>query len=182
MIRTKSEGKELLKLSNTTVIGIDPDMRKSGVAYIDADGKIIDMESLGVSDIVAMVRSFGGHIIFAIEDVNKHGAIYQHNRKGSRATQARIAQNVGMVKAAGTMIAELIEDSTGRPPILAPLGLGAQVKRNAKLFNQLTGWKGKSNEDTRDAACIGRWVASQLRAGWTVDEKTGQLVRPLNKK
>lgn len=177
-----SEPSLVNRWSNTKVIGIDPDMRKSGVAYIDADGRIIDMESLGIAEIVAIARSFGDHIVFAIEDVNKHGAIYQHNRKGSRAAQARIAQNVGMVKAAGTMIAELIEGSTGRPPILAPLGLGAQVKRNAKLFNQLTGWDGKSNEDTRDAACIGRWVASQLRAGWTVDEKTGQLVRPLNKK
>lgn len=166
------------RLSDTKVIGIDPDMRKSGVAYIAEDGVIIDMESLGISDIVAMVRAFGDRVIYAIEDVNKHGTIYQHNRKGSQSVRARIAQNVGMVKAAGSMIAELIEDATGRPPILAPLGIGKQVKRSAKLFNQLTGWQGRSNEDTRDAACIGRWVAAQLRSGYVVDEDTGQLTAP----
>lgn len=163
------------------IIGIDPDARKSGVAIIQPSGSIVELQSMTVSEVITLAKDMKKSV-FAIEDVNKHGAIYQHNRKGSQGVQARIAQNVGMVKAAGTMIAELIEDYTGRPPILAPLGLGAQAKRNAKLFNQLTGWEGKSNEDTRDAACIGRWVASQLRAGWTVDEKTGQLVRPLNKK
>jgi len=170
------------QLSKTKVIGIDPDAKKSGVAYIDKDGEIIDMESLGIADIVAMTRAFGGRVVFAIEDVNKHGTIYKHNRKGSQGVQARIAQNVGMVKAAGSMIAELIEDATGRPPIMAPLGIGKQVKRSAKLFNELTGWQGKSNEDTRDAACIGRWVAGQLRTGYVVDEKTGQLTPPTSSK
>lgn len=167
------------QLNKTKVIGIDPDAKKSGVAYIDSEGNIIDMESLGISDIVAMSRAFGDGVVFAIEDVNKHGTIYQHNRKGGRGVQSRIAQNVGMVKAAGNIIAEIIEDATGRPPIMAPLGIGKQVKRKAKLFNELTGWQGKSNEDTRDAACIGRWVASRLRDGWVIDNKTGQLVRPV---
>lgn len=174
--------KKQYRLSDTIVIGIDPDMRKSGVAYIAKDGSIIDMESLGVADIIAMARAFGDRAIFAIEDVNKHGTIYKHNRKGGAAVQSRIAQNVGMVKAAGSMIAELIGDATGRPPIMAPLGIGKQVKRSAKLFNQYTGWQGKSNEDTRDAACIGRWVAAQLRSGYVVDEDTGQLTAPTSEK
>lgn len=168
-------------MSNDYIISIDPDMRKSGVAIVNSDGEIVELKSMTLPELSNLVKDMK-RSVFAIEDVNKHGTIYRHNRKGSAAAQARIAQNIGMVKAAGTMIGEIIQDATGRPPILAPLGLGAQVKRNAKLFNQLTGWEGKTNEDTRDAACIGRWVASQLRAGWTIDEKTGQLVRPLNRK
>ena len=163
------------------IIGIDPDMRKSGVAVIHQDGSIVELQSMSIVELSVLAKDMK-RSVFAIEDVNKHGTIYQHNRKGSQGVQARIAQNVGMVKAAGSMIAELIEDATGRPPIMAPLGIGKQVKRSAKLFNQLTGWQGKSNEDTRDAACIGRWVAGQLRTGYVVDEKTGQLTPPTSSK
>ena len=163
------------------VIAIDPDMKKSGVATILPSGEIEQLKSMSVTKLTAWIKG-NPDCIFSIEDVNKHGTIYKHNRKGGRGVQARIAQNVGMVKAAGSMIAEIVEDATGRPPIMAPLGIGKQVKRNAKLFNELTGWQGKSNEDTRDAACIGRWVASRLREGWVVDNKTGQLVRPVSSK
>lgn len=171
--------KPMSERKSVAVIAIDPDMRKSGVAYIAEDGEIINLESLTITQLQSELSVYQNSVVYAIEDVNKHGTVYRHNRKGSQAVQARIAQNVGMVKAAGTMIAEIITDATGRPPILAPLGIGAQVKRNAKLFNELTGWRGSSNEDTRDAACIGRWVASQLRDGWVIDNKTGQLVRPV---
>ncbi|QDP59271.1 MAG: hypothetical protein Tp136SUR676911_10 [Prokaryotic dsDNA virus sp.] len=167
-----------MTIKSAGIIGIDPDMKKSGVATVNFDGGIVDIKSMSVTELTKFI-SDNESCFFAIEDVNKHGAIYQHNRKGGRGVQSRIAQNVGMVKAAGSMICEIIEDATGRPPIMAPLGIGKQVKRNGKLFNQLTGWQGKSNEDTRDAACIGRWVASQLRDGWVIDNKAGQLVRPV---
>lgn len=166
-------------MKSKTIIAIDPDMRESGVAVINRDGEVLDLKKMSVSVLTKFI-SMNKDSVFAIEDVNKHGSIYQSNRKGCRAVQARIAQNVGMVKAAGSMIAEIIEDAAGGPPILAPLGIGKQVKRNAKLFNELTGWQGKSNEDTRDAACIGRWVASRLRDGWVVDGESGQLVRPVS--
>jgi hypothetical protein len=163
------------------IIAIDPDLKKSGVAIIDKDGEIVKLESMGLPVLIGVIDRYKG-AIYAIEDVNKHGTVYRHNRKGGQAVQARIAQNIGMVKAAGSMIAELIEDTTGRPPILAPLGIGKQVKRSAKLFRELTGWQGRTNEDMRDAASIGRWVAAELKRGWTVDEKTGQLVGSVKSK
>jgi len=163
------------------IIAIDPDMRKSGVAIIDEDGGIVELESMGIVQLSELAEQMKGST-FVIEDVNANGAVYRHNRKGNASVQARIAQNIGMVKAAGTMIIEIIESATGRPPILAPAGLGKQVKRNAKLFREMTGWQGSTNEDTRDAAAIGMWVAHQLSNGWQVDEKTGQLIRPLYNK
>lgn len=165
-------------IKSAGIVGIDPDMKKSGVSTVGFDGDIIDLKSMSITELTKFVND-NKSCFFAIEDVNKHGTIYQHNRKGGRGVQSRIAQNVGMVKAAGNMITEIIEDATGRPPIMAPLGIGKQVKRKAKLFNELTGWQGKSNEDTRDAACIGRWVAKQLSDGWVIDNQTGQLVRPV---
>lgn len=165
-------------MKKVKVIAIDPDMRKSGVAYIAENGEVIDLQALSISQLSDVIHAYHNSVIYAIEDVNKHGTVYRHNRKGGASVQARIAQNIGMVKAAGVMIIDVIESATGRKPVLAPLGIGKQTKRNAKLFNQLTGWQGKTNEDTRDAACIGRWVAAQLRKGWAIDSRTGQLVVP----
>jgi hypothetical protein len=63
-----------------------------------------------------------------------------------------------MVKAAATLIAELIEYETGRKVILAPTGLGKQFKNDAKLFKEVTGYQGSTNEDKRDAYAIAHWV------------------------
>jgi hypothetical protein len=63
-----------------------------------------------------------------------------------------------MVKGAATLIEDLITGITGNSPILAPVGLGKQFKNDAKLFKELTGYQGSTNEDKRDAYAIARWV------------------------
>jgi len=96
--------------------------------------------------------------VYAIEDVNKVKAIYQRNIRAKNAVGLKIAQSVGMVKATATLIIEIIEDMTGRPVILAPVGLGKQFKNDAVLFKQVTGYQRQTNEDKRDAYAIANWV------------------------
>ena len=79
------------------------------------------------------------------------------------------AQSVGMVKASATLITEIITEMTGRAPILAPCGLGKQVKQNADLFKALTGYQKQTNEDKRDAWAIAYWVF----------KNSSRLVKPL---
>ena len=95
---------------------------------------------------------------FALEDVNKVKTIYARNRRDNAAVGLKIAQSVGMVKGAATLIEDLITGITGNSPILAPVGLGKQFKNDAKLFKELTGYQGSTNEDKRDAYAIARWV------------------------
>lgn len=165
---------------NIRVVGIDPDSKKSGFAIVDIDGEILNLKSMSANDIFKFINSLddGIEYIFAVEDINKHSTIYQSNRRGGFGKQAHIAQSVGKAKGAEMIITDLIKDAIGKPPVKAPLGIGKQVKRNAKLFKELTGWQGRTNEDTRDAACIARWVAIEIKKGWIIDDKTGQLVRP----
>lgn len=165
---------------NIRVIGIDPDSKKSGFAIVDIDGEILELESMSANDIFKFINSLDSQFeyVFAVEDINKHSTIYQSNRRGGFGKQAHIAQSVGKAKGAEMIITDLIKDAIGKPPVKAPLGIGKQVKRNAKLFKELTGWQGRTNEDTRDAACIARWVASEIKKGWVINSKTGKLVRP----
>ncbi len=144
------------------VIGIDPDMRKCGVCVMDEgliNGLGSDPTSVLIDEVSALVAD---GFVFAVEDVNAVKTIYAKNRKGGQAVQSRIAQNVGMVKSAGTIIIDYIEHHGGKV-ILVPPGIGKQTKRNAKLFAELTGYKGKTNEDTRDAYWIAKYAYEKLK-------------------
>lgn len=148
------------------IIAIDPDMKKPGVCVLNDDGTIVDLFSLSFYELIELIglnKSFE----FVIEDVNQVKTIYAANRRDNKSVGLQIAQNVGMVKAAGTIICDLITDITGKPPKLAPVGLGKQVKRNATLFKQITGWKGRTNEDMRDAYAVAIWYHSKKRTGHT---------------
>ena len=147
------------------VIGIDPDMRKPGVVRFDDDGFDIDFfKSYNTASLIEDVPTLANQgYAFAIEDVNAIKTIYTKNRKGGQAVQSRIAQNVGMVKAAATIIQDYIEFNGGKV-ILVPAGIGKQTKNNAKLFAELTGYTGKTNEDTRDAYWIAKYAYNKLKS------------------
>jgi Holliday junction resolvasome RuvABC endonuclease subunit len=139
------------------IVGIDPDLRKSGVCTLNALGQICALDSLTIVELMKLVSDMPD-ALYAIEDVNKVKAIYQRNIRAKNAVGLKIAQSVGMVKATATLIAELIEYETGRKVILAPTGLGKQFKNDAKLFKEVTGYQGSTNEDKRDAYAIAHWV------------------------
>lgn len=146
------------------IIGIDPDMRKCGVCAYHG-GEIELLMSEDVSQILHSIPNcVKGGEIFAIENVNAIKTIYGKNRKGGQAVQSRIAQNVGMVKAAATIIQDYIEHHGGKV-ILVPPGIGKQTKKNAKLFAELTGYTGRTNEDTRDAYWIAKYAYNQVKNG-----------------
>ena len=139
------------------IIAIDPDLKKSGVCILDNNGEIATLESMSICDLLDLINVFD-NATYALEDVNKVKTIYARNRRDNAAVGLKIAQSVGMVKGAATLIEDLITGITGNSPILAPVGLGKQFKNDAKLFKELTGYKGTTNEDKRDAYAIARWV------------------------
>jgi Holliday junction resolvasome RuvABC endonuclease subunit len=139
------------------IIAIDPDLKKSGVCILNDDGEIVVLGSMPIYDLVEIITYYKS-ATYALEDVNKVKTIYARNRKNNVAVGLTVAQSVGMVKAAATLIESLITGITGNSPILAPVGLGKQFKNDAKLFKELTGYQGSTNEDKRDAYAIARWV------------------------
>jgi hypothetical protein len=142
------------------IIGIDPDMRNPGTCELH-DGVIFDIGSMTTAYLLASIPWYiANDYVFAVENVNEVKGIYTRNQKGGEAVKAKIAQNVGMVKAAGTILIDYIEHSGGKV-ILAPVGVGRQVKNNPKLFAQLSGHKKRTNEDCRDAWAIAKWAESQ---------------------
>lgn len=89
-----------------------------------------------------------------LEDVEAIKATFM--RKGQNpAAMRKIAQNVGQVKQTARLIKEMADYFGVDIVMVKPLGgLAKSAKKNADLFKRLTGWEGRSNEDTRDAAML----------------------------
>lgn len=140
------------------IVGIDPDLKKSGVCVL-VNGEISRLESLTLFELmdeVVILNACSNDVIYAIEDVNKNKAVY--SRKTSKQAMLKIAQNVGQVKAACTLIQEMIKRITGNDCLLVPPGVGRQVKNNPELFAKLTGYEKRTNEDKRDSWAIAKYI------------------------
>lgn len=145
---------------NPHIIAIDPDINKCGVCEMNQDGEIIKLYTLKPIALFKFLGTLDG-VTIAVEDVEQVRAIYTKNQRQNQAIANRIAQNVGMVKAAGRLIIDAAEENN-LTVIKAPAGVGRQVKNNAKLFNEIFNWSGRSNADTRDAAAIARYALNKI--------------------
>lgn len=150
------------------IIGIDPDIDKPGVCALDEGGNILSLESIPISTLIydlCFSKATGEkkEVVFAIEDVSKKKATFYKKGVANHAANTRVSNSIGMVQGAHRIIKGIIEHC-GYSVIDVPAGVGKQVKNNKKLFNQLSGWGGNSNEDKRDAWAIAKWAQNQQKA------------------
>lgn len=143
------------------VIGIDPDSKLHGVAIYE-DGKLTELHSLQLIELYTLIKNLKqfGKVIVSIEDNNAISAIYagRFGNKDSQAVKSKKAQHVGMCKQAQIEVERVCES------------LGVEIVRqkpskqwkdtNNRQFELVTGWKKRSNEDTRSAAYFG-WLLTQ---------------------
>lgn len=144
------------------ILAIDPDIEKCGVCEM-VDGEIVDLFTLSPEELI--MRIIGGHYYvynYAVEDTERNKAIYTKNRKQSSKVNEKIAMSIGKVQGVTRLLINIIELKTKKKPILAPPGVGRQVKDNAKYFKELTGWEGSTNSDMRDAYAIARYANNRL--------------------
>lgn len=140
-------------------IGIDPDMRKPGVAIIQ-DGVYTSIQSITNVELFALIEKHRGlaSVMWHVEDVNAVSPTYYRARHGAvskQAVQDNISQKVGMVKALGTVIIDVLEYYACNYELVKPLrGSFKKAKHEAELFKKLTGWEGRTNQDSRDAAML----------------------------
>lgn len=157
-------------------IGIDPDLTKSGVATV-VNGEIVTLKSMGFSELIEFVIS-KSHLPCAVllEDVDNKKPVFPKrlrqsvkgqnpllayvghapSQSGSNAkVNMSIAEDLGKVKATARLIKEVLEDKGITVTLVKPLrGPIKKAKDSSVYFNKITGWTGRSNADTRDAALI----------------------------
>jgi len=156
---------EIMNKANAgAVIGIDPDIRKSGVSVVRRC-KIESLHMLTMLDLIAFIEAHKHQAVFLLEDVTANKPTFDRGFQPMRVKLA-IAQKVGMVKGAAMVIEELLGQLRCCHLMVKPLqGRWKKAKDDAELFNQLTGWQGRSNQDTRDASIIAL-KGLELPRGW----------------
>lgn len=136
------------------VIGIDPDVDKCGVAITDGY-EILELRNIAVEDLPALFDEFDD-AMYAIENVMESKAMY--NRGVGGAVQTKIAQNVGECKAVFKVILRMIAAKELNHVIIDKRAVqefkGKPGKIGKRAFKDLTGYRGESNQDTRDAGII----------------------------
>lgn len=148
------------------IIGIDPDLIASGVAVTTERRFVAELTKVKLSGLVEFMHlqaaKVDGRILIKMEDPNllkpTFPRVLNHKLTPAQrtATMRKISQDVGKVKATATLIMELLKDAGFNVVACRPLvgGHKARCKKDADYFNKLTGWQGRSNEDSRDAAMI----------------------------
>lgn len=163
-------------------IGIDPDLTESGVAQV-RNGKIEGLKSMTFSELINYVvltkmanDLTGTRIEVLLEDVDNKKPVFasklKRTAKGQNPLLAYVghapsqggsefkinmskAEDLGKVKATARLIKEVLEDKGITVTLVKPLrGPVKKAKDSSVYFNKITGWTGRSNADTRDAALI----------------------------
>lgn len=130
------------------IIGIDPDITLNGVAVYDIEEKDLELKNLSFWDLIEEIESYlipihvvieAGHLI---DKSNWHGSKTVH-------TAARIGKNVGSNHQVGRLLEQYCINHEISHELIKPLG-----KVKADYFNAVWDWKGRTNQEQRDAAML----------------------------
>ncbi len=131
------------------IVGIDPDIDKSGVAVLH-DTKAFEMTTLTFTKTLEFVR-MNKPIIKCVyveagwlnKKSNWHGA-------SNMSVAARVGKNVGENHATGKLLIQCIEAEGIKVIPVQP----TKTKLDAEQFEKLTKYKGRTNQEVRDAAML----------------------------
>jgi len=142
-------------------VGIDPDADKHGVA-IYSNGKLINICQWSLVEIMQYLDHIDGatkSTTFSIENVMANQFVYARNRQSSKSAESKIAMLIGRCQQAQVELQRWL-DFYEIPYVLHNPQKGNWADNKAQ-FEVVTGWKERSNADTRAAAFFGYLVASK---------------------
>jgi hypothetical protein len=128
------------------IIAIDPDLHLNGICLMQ-DKKIIGARSLTMWELFSFISSYQNDTLFFLESGHKERCSTWH--KGGRGA----ARNVGKNNAVGIIIEEFLIDIKANYKLLKPVGYSKFFKTSKDVELQ-TGYKGKTNADTRAAIAM----------------------------
>lgn len=137
------------------IIGCDPDSSKHGIAmYIN--GKLELLECMTTINVYRLLLKYKGcDIELHIENVcGVSNSGFHYGRKDSQAVRAKKSENVGMCKQAQREV-EAIANDLGIKVVHHKISKQWKHEPSKAAFKRITGWTGRSNEDSRSAAYMG---------------------------
>ena len=156
-----------------TVIGIDPDVEKSGVASLECDTRRLEVMTLEFPDLLDYLQWVkrtseitGNGVMVVIEAGWLNKSNWHLSPKDTRAAAAAKGNHAGRNHETGRKIAEMCRHWQIPYRIVKPLALkvggvplwkGKDGKITQEELAALTGITGRTNQEGRDAALLA-WV------------------------
>ena len=144
------------------IIGIDPDSDKHGVA-IYKDGALHDLLMNDLMDLMDTLKTnqskidFNSTIVVHIENVlGNNTSSFNHSSRFSKGVNSKISEKVGMCKQAQSEVEKLCKH-LGIEVVRHRVSKQWKSGASKDTFKRVTGWAGRSNEDSRSAAYFG-WL------------------------
>lgn len=139
----------------TVVVGIDPGTNTGMAVYERGRLTVLLTETpLGMVRTLRLLAP--SHVVYEDSRLQSHA----WTQVKSRPAALKMARNVGEIDAWCKLIVAVCEEIRATARGVSPKAKGA--KTTHAEFCELTGWKGQSNEHTRDAAVVA-WF---YRNGW----------------
>lgn len=136
------------------IIGIDPDSKAHGVA-IYCDGKLIELDTMVIMDFIETFNKWHStDITIHIEDVCANNAVFRTG--DNKSVQQSIARRLGMVQQSQVELERVFAQYKIK---VVKHKISKMWKKDKAQFEKVTGWSGRSNEDTRSAAYFG-WLGA----------------------
>lgn len=131
----------------SVIVGIDPGSN-TGIAIYRA-GVLAELQTIEPHQLPeAIERIAPARVVYEDSRLQSH----TWKRGVNAAAQLKIARDVGQIDAWCRLITATCERLGIPAHGISPKNKGAKL--NAEQFERLTGWEGRSNEHTRDAATV----------------------------
>lgn len=180
MIKSKKIGIRPTKIE--VVIGIDPDVDKSGCAYLHVDEKKLEVTTLSFPDLMDYLRYVQRqaevtqkHFKVIIEAGWMNKAHWHLTPKDSKQSAAAKGNAAGRNHEVGRKIAEMCDHWQIPYELMKPLalkvgGVNLWKGRDGKITQEelaaFTGIMGRTNQEGRDAALIAwEWAGLPVKIG-----------------
>ncbi len=142
------------------IIGIDPDSKAHGVA-VYLDGELIQLKSMPLMEFAFEVRNYDtafNGIEVHIEDVCANNSVFMRPKKsysGKDLAEVKArSRTLGKCQQAQIELERVCEWYKIK---VVKHKISKVWKKDKAQFEKVTGWGGRSNEDTRSAAYFG-WL------------------------
>ncbi len=140
-------------MSDKYVIGIDPDSKAHGVALY-VNGKLFSLGSMDLITVMSLAEGYvNRNVTVHMEDVCANSAVFRGGH-GVRVQQS-LARRLGMCQQSQVELERLFDHCEIKVVKHKISKKWKDAKAGKAEFERLTGWTGRSNEDTRSAAYFG---------------------------
>lgn len=134
------------------IIGVDPDVEESGVAIYTPSEQHIYLEKMKFFKLFDFLRLKHQLINLVVIEAGWLNKGNWHIVKGSLAQNAEIGRRTGANHEVGKKIVEMCQYLNQRHKLIKP----TRSKVSHEQFIEKTGWKGRTNQEFRDA-CLLVW-------------------------